>query len=149
MVPATFSGIRNLESLDLSFNRLHGRIPPQLTELNSLAVFNVSYNNLSGAIPQGKQFNTFETLSYLGNLLLCGQPTNTICNNVTSPESDNELVKDDDGQVDMVSFYWSSAATYVTILIGLFASLSFDSLWSRFWFYIVEVFINKVRNLLW
>ncbi|KAH0919314.1 hypothetical protein HID58_026974 [Brassica napus] len=149
VVPATFSGIRNLESLDLSFNRLHGRIPPQLTELNSLAVFNVSYNNLSGAIPQGKQFNTFETLSYLGNLLLCGQPTNTICNNVTSPESDNELVKDDDGQIDMVSFYWSSAATYVTILIGLFASLSFDSLWSRFWFYIVEVFINKVRNLLW
>ncbi|XP_048591752.1 receptor-like protein 15 [Brassica napus] len=143
VVPATFSGIRNLESLDLSFNRLHGRIPPQLTELNSLAVFNVSYNNLSGAIPQGKQFNTFETLSYLGNLLLCGQPTNTICNNVTSPESDNELVKDDDGQIDMVSFYWSSAATYVTILIGLFASLSFDSLWSRFWFYIVEVFINK------
>ncbi|CAG7903512.1 unnamed protein product [Brassica rapa] len=149
VVPATFSGIRNLESLDLSFNRLHGRIPPQLTELSSLAVFNVSYNNLSGAIPQGKQFNTFETLSYLGNLLLCGQPTNTSCNNVTSPESDNELVKDDDGQIDMVSFYWSSAATYVTILIGLVASLSFDSLWSRFWFYIVEVFINKVRNLLW
>ncbi|CDY11072.1 BnaC06g23240D [Brassica napus] len=147
VVPATFSGIRNLESLDLSFNRLHGWIPPQLTALSSLAVFNVSYNNLSGVIPQGKQFNTFDTQSYLGNLLLCGQPTNTSCKNVTSPESDNE-VKDDDSLIDMVSFYWSSAATYVTILIGLFASLSFDSPWSRFWFYIVEVFINKVRNLL-
>ncbi|CAN6936865.1 unnamed protein product [Brassica oleracea] len=148
VVPASFSGIKNLESLDLSFNRLHGWIPPQLTELSSLAVFNVSYNNLSGVIPQGKQFNTFDTQSYLGNLLLCGQPTNTSCKNVTSPESDNE-VKDDNSLIDMVSFYWSSAATYVTILIGLFASLSFDSPWSRFWFYIVEVFINKVRNLLW
>ncbi|KAJ4884496.1 receptor like protein 15 [Raphanus sativus] len=133
VVPATFSGIKNLESLDLSFNRLRGMIPPQLTELSSLAVFNVSFNNLSGAIPQGKQFNTFETQSYLGNLFLCGQPTNTSCNGGTSQALDNG-VKDDDGQIDMVIFYWSSAATYVTVLIGLFASLSFDSPWSRFWF---------------
>ncbi|KAJ0256435.1 Receptor-like protein 13 [Hirschfeldia incana] len=137
VVPATVSGIRNLESLDLSFNRLRGRIPPQLTELRSLAVFNVSFNNFSGAIPREKQFNTFEILSYLGNLFFCGKPTNISCNNVTPPESDNEA-KEDDRQIDMVSFCWSSAASYVTILVGLFASVSFDSPWSRFWFYIVE-----------
>ncbi|KAG2252940.1 hypothetical protein Bca52824_083076 [Brassica carinata] len=149
MIPESFSGLKNIESLDLSFNRLQGRIPQELTELSSLAVFNVSFNNLSGVIPQGKQFNTFETNSFLGNPLLCGQQINRSCYNSNFQVPDNEG-KDDESQIDMVSFYWSSAAAYVTVLIGLLASLSFDSPWSRFWFYIVEVFIYKAKkNLLW
>ncbi|XP_019082674.1 PREDICTED: LRR receptor-like serine/threonine-protein kinase GSO1 [Camelina sativa] len=147
-IPETFSGIKNVESLDLSFNRLQGPIPPQLTDLSSLAVFNVSYNNLSGVIPQGRQFNTFDTESYLGNPLLCGKPTNRSCENNNFQESDHE-VKDDQSTIDMVSFYWSFAAAYVTILLGILASLSFDSRWSRAWFYVVDAFIYKVMNLLW
>ncbi|WZZ06895.1 hypothetical protein YC2023_092816 [Brassica napus] len=147
-IPESFSGLKNVESLDLSFNRLHGRIPPQLTELSSLSVFNVSYNNLSGVIPQGKQFNTFGAQSYLANSLLCGKPTNTSCNNSSFQEPDNG-VEADGSTIDMVSFYWSLAAAYVTILIGLFTSLSFDSPWSRFWFYLVDAFIHKAKSLLW
>ncbi|CAG7904576.1 unnamed protein product [Brassica rapa] len=147
-IPKTFSGLKNVESLDLSFNRLHGRIPSQLTELNSLAVFNVSFNNLSGVIPQGKQFNTFDAKSYLGNSLLCGKPTNTSCGSSNFQEPDNE-VEAEESTVDMVSFYWSLAAAYVTILLGLFSSLSFDSPWSRFWFCLVDVFITKAKSLLW
>uniref|UniRef100_A0A1J3JCL5 LRR receptor-like serine/threonine-protein kinase GSO1 n=1 Tax=Noccaea caerulescens TaxID=107243 RepID=A0A1J3JCL5_NOCCA len=150
VIPESFSGIKNVESLDLSNNRLQGRIPPRLTELRNLAVFNVSYNNLSGVIPQGRQFNTFEIESYLGNPLLCGKPTNRSCegnNNFHEPDSDG--VEDDESTIDMVSFYWSFAAAYVTIILGIFASLSFDSGWSRAWFYIVDAFIHKVRNLLW
>uniref|UniRef100_M4DHF3 Leucine-rich repeat-containing N-terminal plant-type domain-containing protein n=1 Tax=Brassica campestris TaxID=3711 RepID=M4DHF3_BRACM len=147
-IPESFSGLKNVESLDLSFNRLHGRIPPQLTELSSLSVFSVSYNNLSGVIPQGKQFNTFGAQSYLANSLLCGKPTNTSCNNSSFQEPDNG-VEADGSTIDMVSFYWSLAAAYVTILIGLFTSLSFDSPWSRFWFYLVDAFIHKAKSLLW
>ncbi|KFK41847.1 hypothetical protein AALP_AA2G178900, partial [Arabis alpina] len=126
VIPESFSVLKNVESLDLSFNRLQGRIPQELTELSSLAVFNVSYNNLSGVIPQGKQFNTFDTQSYLGNHLLCGKPTNRSCNgnNTGFQESDNE-VKDDESRIDMVSLYWSLGAAYVTVLVGIFASLSF------------------------
>ncbi|CAH8361322.1 unnamed protein product [Eruca vesicaria subsp. sativa] len=147
LIPESFSGLKNVESLDLSFNRLQGRIPSQLTELSSLAVFNVSFNNLSGVIPQGKQFNTFGTKSYLGNPLLCGQLViNISCDSSNFQEPDNGM-ESDESIVDMVSFYWSLAAAYVTILLGIFSSLCFDSPWSRFWFYIVDAFIHKAKNL--
>ncbi|KAL0801789.1 hypothetical protein Bca101_056965 [Brassica carinata] len=148
LIPASFSGLKNVESLDLSFNRLQGRIPAQLTELSSLAVFNVSFNNLSGVIPQDKQLNTFDAKSYLGNPNLCGQPTNTSCdiNNFQEPDNEEEA---DESTVDMVSFYWSLSAAYVTILIGICSSLFFDSPWSRFWFYLVDAFIHKAKSLLW
>ncbi|KAL0701704.1 hypothetical protein Bca4012_057826 [Brassica carinata] len=148
LIPENFSGLKSVESLDLSFNRLHGRIPSQLTELNSLSVFSVSFNNLSGVIPQGKQFNTFDAQSYLGNRLLCGQSINTSCNSSYFQEPDNE-VEADESAVDMVSFYWSLAAAYVSILLGILSSLSFESPWSRFWFYLVDSFIHKTKNLLW
>ncbi|XP_056846687.1 receptor-like protein 15 [Raphanus sativus] len=148
VIPTSFSGLKNVESLDLSFNRLQGRIPEELTELSSLAVFKVTYNNLSGAIPQGKQFNTFDIESYLGNPLLCGEPTKISCESSNIQEPDNE-VEADESTIDMVSFYWSIVAAYVTVLLGILAFLSIDSHWSRAWFYIVDVFIHKVRNLLW
>ncbi|CAF2061508.1 unnamed protein product [Brassica oleracea] len=146
VIPESFSGLKNAESLDISFNRLQGRIPQELTELNSLAVFNVSFNNLSGAIPQGNQFNTFDTQSFLGNSLLCGQQINRSCDNSNFQVPDNEW-KEEESQIDIVSFYWSSAAGYVTVLLGIFSSLSFDSPWSRFWFYVVDAFIYKAKNL--
>ncbi|XP_006300680.2 leucine-rich repeat receptor protein kinase MSP1 isoform X1 [Capsella rubella] len=145
VIPKSFSGLKNVESLDLSYNILQGHIPTQLTDLNSLAVFNLSYNNFSGIIPQGKQFNTFDAQSYLGNPLLCGKQTNTSCNGSQEPD---EEVEDDESTIYMIYFYFSFAAAYVTILIGLFTSLSFDSPWSRSWFYNVDVFIYKVSNLL-
>ncbi|CAN8270814.1 unnamed protein product [Cochlearia groenlandica] len=148
-VPNSFSAMKNMESLDLSFNRLHGRIPPQLTELTSLAVFNVSFNNLSGIIPHAKQFYTFDAQSYLGNPLLCGQPTNTNCGSNTNPPPDNVVLKDEESIIDMESFYWSFVVGYVSILLGVFTSLYFDSSWSRFWFDMVDVFIQKMRGLMW
>lgn len=140
-IPESFSGLKNMESLDLSYNRLQGRIPPQLAELSSLEVFNVSYNNLSGVIPLGRQFNTFETKSFLGNPLFCGKPTNISCQSNNFQEADDE-VEADESTIDTESFYWSLVAAYVTTLIGIFASFSFDSPWSRFWFYIADAFTN-------
>ncbi|KAL0801793.1 hypothetical protein Bca101_056969 [Brassica carinata] len=146
-IPKSFSGMKNMESLDLSFNRLQGHIPPQLTELSSLAVFNVSFNNLSGVIPLGKKFNTFDSQSYLGNPLLFEQPINMSCgsNNFREPNNGMEA---EEATIDLVSFYWSFAAAYVTLLLGIFASPSFDSLWSRFWFYITDAFIHKAKIFL-
>ena len=86
----TFSKMKDIESLDLSFNKLYGPIPFPLTGLNSLAVFNVSYNNLSGTIPHGKQFNTFGEISYFRNPLLCGPPTNRSSDINNTKEPDEE-----------------------------------------------------------
>ncbi|KAK1406995.1 hypothetical protein QVD17_38605 [Tagetes erecta] len=87
--------LKNLESLDLSQNELSGQIPQQLLQLGFLEFFNVSFNHLDGRIPQGKQFNTFENNSYMGNPRLCGKPLSDECkaskvSSVVPPTSNDE-----------------------------------------------------------
>uniref|UniRef100_A0A2N9F007 Uncharacterized protein n=1 Tax=Fagus sylvatica TaxID=28930 RepID=A0A2N9F007_FAGSY len=93
-IPPSLGNLTTLESLDLSQNRLSGEIPPQLVQLTFLEWFNVSHNNLTGSIPQGKQFDTFENSSFVGNLGLCGNPLSKKCwvsdSSPTSPLISNQ-----------------------------------------------------------
>ncbi|KAB1671257.1 hypothetical protein [Gossypium barbadense] len=77
--------LKDLESLDLSQNKLSGKIPPQLTTLTFLEALNLSYNPLEGSIPQGNQFSTFSNDSHRGNPKLCGPPLSKKCNEVGLP----------------------------------------------------------------
>ncbi|KAD3066690.1 hypothetical protein E3N88_34570 [Mikania micrantha] len=81
----SLGSLKNLESLDLSRNKLSGEIPQQFLQLGFLEILNVSFNHLEGRIPQGKQFNTFENNSYLGNPGLCGKPLSKECEDSKVP----------------------------------------------------------------
>ncbi|KAK2647969.1 hypothetical protein Ddye_015458 [Dipteronia dyeriana] len=90
-IPSSLANLTVLESLDLFSNGLSGEIPPQLVKLTPLAFFNVSYNNFIGPIQHGAQFDTFDNMSYEGNLRLCGPPLSRKCGNSKLPKKeDNE-----------------------------------------------------------
>ena len=59
----------------------------------------LSHNKLVGPIPHGKQFNTFENDSYIGNSGLCGFPLSKTCNNEQEqpPSPRNVQQVEDDG----------------------------------------------------
>jgi len=142
-IQGTFSNLINIESLDLSYNNLSGVIPQNLTDLYSLAIFNVSYNKFFGTIPTTMQFANFDEDNYRGNSDLCGSVINIICNHTStfSPASTTQHQTAHQTAIDMESFYWSCAASYVSAIIGLTVILWVNSHWCRAWFHYVDLCI--------
>ncbi|TKY47889.1 Phytosulfokine receptor 1 [Spatholobus suberectus] len=60
--------MKNLESLDLSSNKLNGEIPVSISSLSFLSFLNLSYNDFSGQIPLGTQLQTSMLQALLGIL---------------------------------------------------------------------------------
>ncbi|TXG48875.1 hypothetical protein EZV62_024750 [Acer yangbiense] len=143
-IPESFSNLSNIESLDLSHNKLSGRIPPQLTQLNSLAIFNVSINNLSGPVPDKEQFANFDESNYGGNPgLYCGPQIKRNCriSEPTTPPATPSGAGEDESAIDMVSFYWSLFASYVTTIMGFVLILWLNSDWRKRWFCFIDACI--------
>lgn len=69
-IPEDLSGLRSLSILDLSWNSLQGRLPPSLGQLAGLQKVDLSGNMLSGAIP--------EEMGSLGQLVLLDLSRNSL-----------------------------------------------------------------------
>uniref|UniRef100_A0A6N2KHV1 Malectin-like domain-containing protein n=1 Tax=Salix viminalis TaxID=40686 RepID=A0A6N2KHV1_SALVM len=89
--------VKGNKSLDLSYNKLEGEIPPQLVGLYFLAVFSVAHNNLSGKTPaRVAQFATFEESCYKDNTFLV-DTVNQACDVDMPPHHATSMNNEDNG----------------------------------------------------
>ncbi|KAI3675116.1 hypothetical protein L1987_84700 [Smallanthus sonchifolius] len=148
----TLGNLKNLESFDLSQNELSGKIPQQLLQLGFLAILNVSFNHLDGSIPQGKQFNTFENTSYLGNPGLCGKPLSKECkkskvSTILPRASNNEyesLLPSD--KIDwMVTLSGVGSGLVIGIVIGSFLYARYGD-WLLERLRMKDIWVRPLRN---
>lgn len=66
---------KNLEYVDISHNKnIYGSISNQITNVPNLNTFDVSYNKLCGKIPTGGNLDKFPVHFYEHNKCLCGAP---------------------------------------------------------------------------
>lgn len=88
-VPAAFSMIRTMKTLDLSHNSISGNIPPVFGNMPALVTLDLSFNQLSGSIPANMvnfTFNwpTLKTIN-LNNNKLSGEIPDALFGPATLP----------------------------------------------------------------
>ncbi|KAJ7963641.1 Receptor-like protein [Quillaja saponaria] len=79
-----------------------------MTNLNGLSVLKLSHNKLVGCIPHGKQFNTFSSDSFEGNLGLCGFPLSSTCGKDERNQQPPSPAENEDD--DESGFGWKAVA---------------------------------------
>ncbi|XP_037416013.1 receptor-like protein 33 [Triticum dicoccoides] len=123
-IPAQFGALHQLESLDLSSNDLSGEIPQELAWLDFLSVLNLSYNGLVGNIPESPHFQTFNNLSFLGNIGLCGLPLSKECEK-TNPNMVSHSLKKK--SVDIILFLFVGLGFGVGFAVSVVVSVTWGS----------------------
>lgn len=119
-IPSQFGALHQLESLDLSSNDLSGEIPQELAWLDFLSVLNLSYNGLVGSIPESPHFQTFNNLSFLGNIGLCGLPLSKECEKTNPNMVSHSLQKK---PVDIILFLFVGLGFGVGFAVSVVVSV--------------------------
>ncbi|KAF3524762.1 hypothetical protein F2Q69_00051562 [Brassica cretica] len=97
-------------------------------------------------LPRIRLLMTFNDKSYLGNLLLSGPLTKRNCEgDKKNTEEAGNSGEEEETDIDMLVFYWTSASTYGTVSIGILVLMCFDCLWRRAWLRLVDVFVTSVK----
>lgn len=139
------------ESLDLSWNKLSGHIPPSISDLLCLSLLNISNNLLSGEIPTGNQLQTLNDPSiYINNLGLCGSPLSISCKHDSSSTTvlDQANEHHHDHELETLWMYYSVIAGTVFGFWIWFGTLFFWSIWRFTFFRCIDAMQQKfMRNI--
>jgi hypothetical protein len=122
--------MKNLESLDLSSNKLVGEIPDTISGLSFLSFLNLSSNYLVGQIPVGTQLQSFDASCYDGNPGLCGAPL-PICHEPNKHGGENDI--DDDDSFTQ-SLYFGLGVGFAVGFWSLCGSLYLHKPWRHAYF---------------
>ncbi|KAI3856798.1 hypothetical protein MKW92_044761 [Papaver armeniacum] len=154
-ITASIGNMTGLGSLDLSFNKLSGEIPESLTSIDHLGYLNLSYNNLSGRIPRGAHFDTLSVdgSAYINNSLLCGFPTQNLCNGDSTNTTDTNApnaVQEDDNTDDAKEQLFLYAAIILGVAVGFWGPfflllLRKEKWWVGYW-RVVEIVATRITN---
>lgn len=121
----SFSGLKKLESLGLSHNKLNGSIPLTFVKLNELTILDVSNNELAGSILVSGQMSTMTDPGfYANNSGLCGFQIEVPCSAPSPGELISESVNDE-GEEGLILFermlFWYAVGLLVPVPIAYFA----------------------------
>ncbi|KAI3856797.1 hypothetical protein MKW92_044760 [Papaver armeniacum] len=137
-ITASIGNMTGLGSLDLSFNKLSGEIPQSLTSIDHLGYLNLSYNNLS---------------AYINNSLLCGFPTQNLCNGDSTNTTDTNApnaVQEDDNTDDAKEQLLLYAAIILGVAVGFWGPfflllLRKEKWWVGYW-RVVEIVATRITR---
>ncbi|KAK4557709.1 hypothetical protein RGQ29_007464 [Quercus rubra] len=140
-IPEKIGSMKELESIDFSRNHLSGKIPPSMSNLTFLGLLDLSYNNLSGRIPSSTQLQSFDSVWYIGNPQLCGDPLPKNCT-----IEDQSLNRSPIGSVEddskNSSFYIGMGAGFSTGFWAICGALYFNRTWRHAYF----GFANEIKD---
>ncbi|KAK7835835.1 receptor-like protein eix1 [Quercus suber] len=142
--------LHQLETLDLSCNNLSGHIPPSMSSMTFLSHLNLSYNNLSGQIPSSNQFQTFNDPSiYVGNPQLHGPPplpTSVLMpsDRKTEHKNQEDVHVNIDGE-DQFEKLWFYLSIALGFIVGFWAVCG-SLLMKKTWRYIYFCIAYKMKD---
>ena len=135
MISVEIGGLEYLESLDLSRNNLSGEIPQSMANLTFLGDLNLPYNNLSRIIPSSTQIQTFNPLSFFGNVELCGAPRLKNYPKYDEEETQQPTGVEENKEFSKIAwFYVCMGSRFFVGLWGVCGCLFFNKAWRHAYF---------------
>jgi hypothetical protein len=134
----------------LSKNNLSGEIPQELSKLTKLASLDVSFNRLCGRIPKGTQLDTFNIASFKRNKCLCGYPLQA-CNETKKNKKKEDgaptNVSKDWGWLNRVDEHISLIALGLGVGIGFGGIVTLIIMWDKAWHWMVPPKIKPFHGV--
>nr|XP_048330839.1 receptor-like protein 7 [Ziziphus jujuba var. spinosa] len=112
--------------IDMSSNRFEGHISELFGNIKGLYSLNLSNNLLTGRIPQGNQFNAFESSSFEGNPGLCGDPLLKKCGDLGSPSLPPSVFEENDDSDSFLELDWK--VVLIGFIIGVVAGIALSDI---------------------